>query len=510
MRIQYLIGVDIGTQGTKAVLFDTEMRTAAQSFEASRLISPAPGVTWQDPEEIYGSVVRTIRDLMARSGVAARDVLALGIDSQMAGILGVGADGEAVTCYDSWLDVRCAAQVEEMRRRAGKRVTELTGGPVTYTHGPKILWWKQEHPEAYARTEKFVLPHAYVVGKLAGLSGREAYFDYTGMQYSGFGDNEKKEWSEELLDLFGVDSQKMARIVSPFEIIGELTAEAARACSLAEGTPIVAGAGDTAASIFGTGLFEGGELLDCAGTASVLCGSVERYAPDTVQETLTMMRSPVDGVWFPLAYINGGGLCLRWFRDTLNGSPAPSYAELEECAAQIEPGSDGVVFVPHFAGRVLPSNPSLRGSFTGLAWTHSRGHLFHAVLEGIAYEYRFYLNALHSLFPEYRFDKMLAVGGGARSRLFLSVKADVLGVEAVPYETPDTAPLGSAVIAGVGAGVFSDYRAPILGGLRAGEPIRPSKERHLQYQKPFEVYMQTLGALSGVYQKQQNLGRNIE
>ena len=122
----------------------------------------------------------------------------------MAGIMGVDADGEAATYYDSWLDTRYDAYVEQMRTVAGRRVTEITGGPVTYTHGPKILWWKNEHPEAYEKISKFVLPHGYVVGKMAGLKGEEAYFDYTCLQYSGFGDNKNKVWSDELLETFGV------------------------------------------------------------------------------------------------------------------------------------------------------------------------------------------------------------------------------------------------------------------------------------------------------------------
>ena len=499
--VKYLIGADLGTQGTKTVLFDTEMNPAAQSFLPSKLISPCPGTTWEEPEDMFGSVISGVRQVMERSGVSPKDVLALGIDSQMAGILGVDEEGQASTVYDSWLDTRCAPQALNMRRRAGKRITEITGGPVTCTHGPKILWWKENRPEAYRRTCKFVPPHGYVTGRLCGRKGPEFTFDYTCLQYSGFGDNQGKRWSPELLELFGVEPSKMARIVPPFEILGGITEDYAAAMGLCPGTPVAAGAGDTACSIFGSGLFGNGELLDCAGTASVLCCAVDSFVPDTAFDTMTMMRSPLDGVWYPLAYINGGGMDVAWLRREFTGEPPVPYRELEEAASSLPCGSEGLLFLPHFSGRVLPSDPSMKGAFLGLDWRHTRSHLFRAVMEGISYEYAYYLQVLRSLYPNTDFRHMTAVGGGAKSSLFLSLKADILGVDVSPLQTGDTAPVGSAVIAGVGAGVFADCRAPIEKTLRRRENFACHRERHQAYASYREAYLQALEALSPLYRR---------
>lgn len=495
----YLIGIDIGTQGTKAVLFDTEMNAVASSFESSKLIQPKPGTVWQEADDIYFSCIRTIHDIIEKSGINAADILSVGIDSQMAGIMGVGADGEAATYYDSWLDTRCDAYVEQMRATAGRRVTEITGGPVTYTHGPKILWWKNEHPDAYKKIAKFVLPHGYVVGKMAGLKGEEAYFDYTCIQYSGFGDNKNKVWSDELLETFGVSKEKFPRIVSPFEVVGRCTAECAAQSGLMEGTPIVAGGGDTACSVFGSGLFEKDLVLDCAGTASVMCSVVDEFVPDTEYETLTMMRSPVDGLWMPLAYINGGGLCVRWFRDEFTGQPPMSYQELEKKAGALPAGSEGIIFVPHFAGRVLPNNPYVKGSFIGLDWKHTKEHLFRAVMEGVAYEYHYYLSVLKTLYPNNKFENMYGTGGGAKSDVFNQIKSDVLGLNVISFSMGDTALVGSAVIAGVGAGVFPDYREPIRKIMRPVKTIHPDLANHEAYADYAKTYLQAIDALTGVY-----------
>ncbi len=495
----YLIGVDIGTQGTKAALFDSGLRAIAESFRASNLISPGPGVVWQEPAEMLHSCLEAIRELMERTGADPRGVAGIGFDGQMAGIMGIDRSGEASTCYDSWLDTRCGPYMDLMNGRAGKRVIELSGGPVTYVHAPKILWWKQERPEAYEKTAKFVLPHAYVVGRLCGLGADQAYFDYTHLHFSCLADSAGKRWSGELLETFGIAPEKMARIVSPFEVVGSLTAGYARSCGLVPGIPVVAGCGDTAASTFGTGMFEPGMVLDIAGTASVLCSVVDRFVPDAQHATLTLMRSPVDGLYLPLAYINGGGLCVRWFRDQLTGSPAESYARLDAEAEEVACGSEGLLFIPHFSGRVLPSDPQMKGSFLGLDFRHTRAHLYRAVLESIAYEYRHYLEITRKLYPEAGFSAMLSVGGGAKSPIFNRIKADVLGLKLSTLGTGETALMGSAVIAGVGVGLLEDYAAPILRAVRPGETFLPDNQRHQGYQPRAGAYLKALETVSGLY-----------
>jgi xylulokinase len=497
----YVISIDIGTQGTKAALFDGNMKLIADAFRESRLISPRPGTVWQEPDDLYISCAETIKELLDKSGINPKDVAAIGIDGQMAGIMGVDEKGQASTYYDSWLDTRCGKYAEEMRKKAGKRVMELSGGPVTYVHGPKILWWKNEYPHIYKKTAKFIPPNAYVAGRITGLSGHEAYFDYTHLHFSCLADNANKSWSEELLQVFEIDREKMARIVSPFDVIGEVKKEFAELSGLMEGTTVVAGCGDTAASTFGSGMFERGQVLDCAGTASVLCSVVDKFVPDVKNETLTMMRSPVDGLFLPLAYINGGGMCIRWFRDTLTGNPIAAYEDLQEEAEAVEPGSEGIIFIPHFSGRVLPSNPRLKGTFLGLDFKHTRGHMYRAILESIAYEYKYYLSILKSLYPHCTFNQMLTMGGGARSRLFNQIKADVLGIKVTALELGDTALIGVAVIAACAAGVFSDYKKPILQAIEKGAEYIHDMNRHKTYAVYADAYLDAIEKLTPYYNR---------
>ncbi len=228
---------------------------------------------------------------------------------------------------------------------------------------------------------------------------------------------------------------------------------------------------------------------------------VDEYKPDIKNRTMMMMRSPIDGLWYPLAYINGGGLCVRWLRNLF---PGATYEELEREAKEIGAGSEGLIFVPHFEGRVLPNNPNVRGSFTGLNWRHQRGHMYRAVMEGIAYEYHYYQKVLRQLYPGNSFQRMWAIGGGARSELFLKIKADVMNAEISSFEMGDTALTGIAVIAGMGIGMIKDYEKIIEGNRQlrwkyaAGEEGTENLEK---YGRLAERYLQVMECLGPVYKE---------
>ena len=489
----YLIGVDIGTQGTKAALTDERLRVLTTSFEASSLKGSRSGEIWQDADDLYGSCVRTIRELVEKSGISPSMIEGIGVDSQMAGIMGIDKDGEASTCYDSWLDSRCRKYIPEMEKQAGEEILKCSGGPVTCAHAPKIVWWSREHPDIYKRTAKFVLPHGYVTGKMAGNSADKAVFDHTCLHFNGFSDNRNKCWNIEMLRSFGIDAGKMPRIVSPFEVIGKTTEEFAKAAGVVSGIPIAAGLGDTAASTFGSGMFEKGKILDCAGTAAILCGVVDRYEPDTPNRTLIMMRSPLEDIWLPLSYIAGGGMCIRWMRDSV--AEAGSYAQLEKEAGMVPPGCEGLMFNPHFSGRVLPPEPEMKGAFINLDFRHTRAHMYRAVFESIACEYAVYFNILKERFPEDEFLSISTVGGGAKSALLNQIKADTLAVPVETFETGETALTGSAAVAGIAAGLLKDYRKVILESMTRKDVYLPDPPKSGIYQEKISRHQEMLALL---------------
>lgn len=499
----YLIGVDLGTAGTKAAIFDEEGNLITDAYEESRLSYPKPGWVEQELDDFYRSACQTIKEVIEKSKISPHRIAAIAFDGQMAGIGGIDEHWRPVTRYDSWLDTRCEPYIEFMKEKAGDLVLKKTGASPSYNHGPKILWWKNEAPEIFRKIHKFVMPAGYVAGKMANLKGEEAFIDYTYTSFSGFSSTEDGSWSEELCQMFDIPRDKLPRIVSPWEIIGKLSSQAARDCGLIPGIPIAAGAGDQMAGFLGAGLVEEGELIDVAGTASCFAGCISNFTPDLKTKTFLCFRSVIPGLWYLLAYINGGGLCLRWLRDQFAQDEKKEakergidpYQVLNEKAERIPPGSEGLIFIPHLGGRVCPYNPYVKGSWFGFSWKHTKSHFYRAMLEGIAYEYAYYFTILKKLSPDLSFQEVRVIGGGARSTLWNQIKADVLNLSYLRVSREELAVLGSAIIAGYAVGLFSDLSSTSKKFTSTTTPsIAPSLSRHDYYQNFSKLYLKLLSS----------------
>lgn len=498
MPKKYLIGVDLGTSGTKAALYQIDGNLVSESSVEVPLFYPRPGVVEQENEDFYTSAARTVRECISSSGVEPQAIAAIAFDSQMAGVGLVDEDFKPVARFDSWLDMRCQPFIERMDKEAGDRITRLTGCPPTCDHGPKMLWWKDEQPEIYQRTAKFVMPGTYVVGKLAGLQADRAFIDHTYIHFSGFSDAQKGSWSSELCERFGLDASKLPEIVDPSDIVGEVTEASAKEFGLAPGTLIAAGAGDTAANALGAGIVRAGMIFDVAGTAAVLAGCTDKFVADAKNRALLTMRSVIPGLWNPLAYIGGGGIALRWFRDQFyNTSHAKTlpvsedlYSRMIALAETIPPGSEGLFFSPHLGGRICPSSPEMRGAWVGVSWSHTQAHFARAILESIAYEYAYYLKILKELLPGLELVEARAVGGGARSAIWNQIKADVLNVPYQRLKGNEFGAWGAAMIAGKAAGVIDDLAAHAeKTAILSGSPSMPSKTEHEIYAPIVEKYI---------------------
>lgn len=491
----YLIGVDLGTMGTKAAIFDEDGNLIAEAYEESKLYTPKPGWVEQQPDEIYGSALRTIRACIDQSGADPGQVASIAFDSQMSGIGTVDENWGTPTLYDSWLDVRCREYITKLKAHQEK-IIALTGGPPTISHGAKILWWMHERPDVFEKIARFVVPGGYVAGRMAGLKGDEAFIDHTYIHFSCFSDTQAGEWSDELLGLFDVDKGKLPRIVEPSEIIGHVTKEAAAACGLKAGTPIAAGCGDQAASMLGAAMVEPGLIFDVAGTASVLAVCVDEYAADVENATLFMAHLPIPDLYYMLAYINGGGLNLRWFRDEMAAHERAKaeaageniYQHLDAMAAEVPPGSDRLLFLPHLGGRVCPSDANTRGVYAGLNWAHGKAHMYRAMLEAVGYEYAAYLRIVENLLPDVDIRETRVIGGGARSGLWNQIKADILGVPYVNLNREEFGVLGSAILAGYAVGVFDDMAATAARFTQTTDRVEPDMANHAFYQPMVREY----------------------
>lgn len=499
----FLIGVDIGTQGTKAALFSENGVRLAHAFVQSRLYQPVPGVVEEYPEVQYSSVCEVIRRCLSESGVDSKSIAAIAIDGQMAGIIGVGKDGVAVTPYDSWLDTRCAPYIAEMTDVAGDEILAKTGCVPSFNHGPKILWWMHERKDIYGIIKSFVQPGAYAAMRLCGLNGENAFIDTTYLHFSGFADNANSRWDSDLAGQFNVSLDKLPKIVNPQDVIGEITVSAAEKCGLRAGTPVVAGCGDTAASFLACGAAEEGICVDIAGTASVFATTTSSFQPDTVHRVLACGHSATPGLWHPYAYINGGGMNLEWFRRevcNLGGSRTQdlSFDDLQALAEAVSLDNELPIFIPHFGGRACPSQPGVPGAWIGLTWNCGVGHLYRAVLESVALEYCLYKKALASLYDGLTMSEIRVSGGGEKCALWNSIKADVLQMPVIQMRRNEGAPLGSALLAGYGVGVFSNLSQSAKRWIEVGDKTYPRRETVDYYQKRLGRYARLIERLNDV------------
>ena len=498
MNDKYLIGVDLGTSATKAALYRPDGTLVAEASAEVPIYYPRPGVVEQENDDFYRTAAQTVRQCLTASGLDPRAVAAIAFDSQMAGIGSVDEEFRPATRFDSWLDMRCQPYIEQVGKANGPLVTRLTGCPPTCDHGPKMLWWKHEQPKDYDRIAKFVTPAGYVAGRMAGLKADKAFMDYTFIHFSGFSDARAGTWSPELCGLLGMDVEKLPQIVEPWRIVGEIRPQAAHDSGLAPGTPIAAGAGDTAANALGAGVVRAGMVFDVAGTAAVLAGCTDRFVADEQNQALLTMRSVVPGLWNPLAYIAGGGLALRWFRDQFfNASQGVSqpaqddlYDRMSALAAGIAPGCDGLFFSPHLGGRICPADPGMRGAWLGFSWGHTQAHFFRAVLESVAFEYAYYLRILRDLLPDLKLFQARVAGGGARSPVWNQIKADVLGVPYQPLMRGELGTWGSALIAGQAVGLFANVAETAYEAAGAdGALVQPQPEAAEVYETLADKYI---------------------
>lgn len=503
----YLIGVDLGTSVVKTTLFDVDGQVLADATRAARLHQPAAGRAEQQGEDFVAAALDTLREVVEKAAAPPGSVAAIAFDGQMAGAIGVDRDWNALTpWYPSALDNRYQPYIAAMQARAGERLVALNGALPFMA--PRMLWWQDQHPDLYRRIDKVLMLANYVAGRLANLPAADAFIDPSYLTWIGVSDTARRQWSEELAEACGIPLAKLPRIVPATAVVGHLSAQAAAACGLAQGVPLVAGAGDQVAGCLGAGLVRAGQLVDVAGTFPVLATCLDAFFADTRHGMLQPLAGPLgQDHWYPMMYISGGGLTHRWYRDQFatpelqqaEAAGVTAYALLDAQAAQVPPGAEGLLFIPHLVGRACPSDPAVRGAWLGFTWTHRREHFYRAVLESIAYDYAQALDVVREYIPQAQFDEVRVIGGGANSDLWNQIKADVLGVPYVRLQREDIAALGCAIMGGHAVGIYTDMAATADRFARTTSRTEPRPAAHRHYRDYVAAYRQAFDQLGGLY-----------
>ncbi|MBK8049101.1 MAG: xylulose kinase [Anaerolineales bacterium] len=505
MPNNYLIGVDLGTSVVKATLLHIDGVAVAAAHRAMSIARPAPGLAEQDPEAFEAATYATIREVMERSGVAPGAVAAIAFAGQMGGALGVDIAGEALTpWYPSTLDTRYVPYLTPVMARAGDRVWAI-GGAVPLV-APRMAWWKAVHPGVYAHIHKFMILANYVAARLGGVRGEDLFIDPSYLIFAGVADTANRRWSPELMAVWDFPEAKLPRIAAADAVVGKLTPAAASACGLVAGIPLVAGAGDQVAGFLGAGLVENGEMIDVAGTFPVLGTCLDHFVVDATHRMWQTMPDPLGpNHWYPLTYIGGGGLTHRWFLEQFGPLDAGAagtdlYARWDAAAATVEPGAEGLIFIPHLLGRACPDDPAVRGAWIGFSWTHEPRHFYRAVLESIGYDFAVALGLLREMEPTLPPREVRVIGGGARSGVWNQLKSDILGVPYRRLAVIDRAALGCAIIAGHAVGIYPDMAAVARKFAQPEAGWMPDVAAHERYRGYVKVYDEAFVGLRGVFE----------
>jgi xylulokinase len=496
----YVLGIDIGTGGTRALILDQTGRIVASATEEHEpFASPQIGWAEQRPEDWWRAAGLAIRKALGLAKLRGEQISCVGFSGQMHGAVMLDDAGEVVRPALIWCDVRTEKQCRELTERIGSdRLIQLTCNPAlpnfTVT---KFLWVRENEPQNWSRVRSVMLPKDYVRFKLTG----EKAIDVADASGTLMLDVARRRWSSEVLQAAEIDESLLPSLHESPDICAKVSTVGAQATGLSTGTPVVAGAGDQAAGAVGMGIVAPGAVSATIGTSGVVFAATDHPALDPRGRLHTFCHA-VPGRWHVMGVTQAAGLSLRWFRDRFaseagrNGSDP--YEQLTAEAATAPPGSDGLLWAPYLMGERTPHlDAEARGMLAGLTASHTRGHVVRAILEGVAFS----LKDTFTIFREMNVpvSSIRLGGGGARSSLWRQIQADVYDHEVEIVEAEEGAAYGAAILAGVGAKIWPSVDAACESVVRVVERVRPDAATVAVMNSSYQAYRRVYPAMKSIF-----------
>ncbi len=479
MSSQYLLGIDIGTTAVKIIVIDLNGGIRGEVSLANTLMSPKPNFAEEDPLEWWRNVCQGVPLCLEKSGVKAREIAAVGVSGMVPTLILLDPAGHVLRPSIQQNDARSHQEIEFFKAHLDEaEVLRRTGNPITQQSiGPKLLWLRRHEPEVMRRAVRVMGSYDFIVYRLTGQFSIERNWALE----SGLFDLHKEDWDDDLLRLSTIDRSWLGPVRWPSEVVGGVTAEASAATGLVEGTPVVAGCADHVASAFSAGLKAPGDLLVKLGGAGDILYCLDRLEVDP---RLFLDYHVIPGKYLLNGCMAASGSIIKWFRTQF--APEVDYTTLDAEAAGVPPGAEGLILLPYFLGEKTPINdPLARGLLFGLTLTHTRAHVYRAILEGIGYGFYHHLRVLTE--RELTVTRVRVTNGGARSALWRQVTADILGLPLEWIAFHPGSSLGAAFVAGMGVGAFDDW-GEIERYITLAAVTEPDMAAHARYQALFGIY----------------------
>jgi len=505
---EVIVSIDLGTTAAKVGLVDANgpRLTSVLSREYPGGVLH-PKTTWAegDLELWWRTAATAVKEIFPSTGIAPSNAIAIGICNTCPTLTPIDRHGRALRPSILYMDQRSLKQAEKIKRKAGSDLLSSIAGnriaPGAFS-ATSMLWIKEQEPEIYGRTFKFVHANGFIGAKLTG----QVAMDPTNASFTGIFDLRKANWSDELLERTGIDRDKLPDILWPYQKVGELSQNAANELGLEEGIPVAIGCADSVSSALGCGITRPGRVFETTGTSTVV--AVVSKTPNF--DTRILNRCYIDrGLWLHMGAMSTSGGSLKWFKDNFcerevadatRAGKSP-YEILDEEAATVPQGADGLIFLPYLSGERSPIwDAYARGVFFGLSLSHTRGHLARAILESVAYGLRNNLEIIQSLGVE--IEEIRAAGAASKSRLWRQIKADVLGKKVAVSSVKDSTMIGNAILAGYAARVYDDIFAISDRFYEDVEDVSiPDMMAHEKYDRYYNIYVDTYKRLKLTYRQ---------
>ena len=496
----HLLGIDIGTSGTKTLICDSDGTVLATATAPHPISSPKPGWSEQDPADWWAATVTATRAVLKKAKLKGTDIGGIGLSGQMHGSIFLADGTQPLRPAILWNDQRTGEQCGEIESKAGGRAAliELVANPaLTGFTAPKILWVRQHQPRVYAKAKHVLLPKDYIRLCLTGEYATEVS-DASGTLLL---DVANRRWSDALLGLLQIDKSLLPPVSESPEVTGRLTAAAAAELGLAAGTPVVGGAADNAVGAVGSGVVTAGIVSAILGTSGVVFAHSDVPVRDPLGRVHTMCHA-VPGKWCVFGCMLSAGGSFQWLRNTLGATETAAakrakvdpYDLLVAEAATAPAGCEGLFFLPYLTGERCPHpDPLARGGWVGLTARTTRPMLIRALLEGVTYGMRDALEIIRGMGIDPA--QVRATGGGARSDFWRHLQADVYKAPVVLTNAAEGPAYGAALLAGVGTGAWSTVEQACKSSIRTVTKVAPNKRAAAVYDRHYAVYDKLYGDL---------------
>jgi xylulokinase len=506
----YLLGIDIGTSGTKTVLFDLKGNSLASALSEYPLYQPKALWAEQNPEDWWNAVVATVREVIRKSGAKPEDIKGVGLSGQMHGLVLLDENNAVLRPSIIWCDQRTAKECEEITSKIGaKKLIEITANPaLTGFTASKVMWVRNNEPEIYEKARHILLPKDYIRYMLTGEFATEVS-DASGMQFMNIA---KRSWSKEVLDKLGIDISMLAKLHESVEISGHVTKAASELTGLKAGTPVAGGAGDQAAGAVGNGIVRPGVVSSTIGSSGVVFAYTDKVTIDPLGRVHTFCHAVPD-TWHIMGVTQGAGLSLKWFRDNFCQAEKETAAQmgidpyelLNQEAGFSSPGCEGLIYLPYLMGERTPHlDPDARGVFFGLSARHTRRDMLRAVMEGVSYSLLDCMEIIRGMgIPV---NEVRASGGGGRSILWRQMLSDMFETGVMTVNSSEGPALGVALLAGVGTGIYKDVPEACSESIKTVSIQNPDNNNSKTYRKYYKIYKDLYTSVKAQYKALSTLG----